>query len=31
MGEARWTDLLKPEYLARVVLVCLGIWLNAAD
>lgn len=31
MGEARWTDLLKLEYLARAVLVCLGIWLNAAD
>lgn len=28
---ARWRDLLAPAYAVRVVLVLLGIWLNAAD
>jgi MFS family permease len=31
MAEARWKDLFTLEYLPRAVLVCLGIWLSAAD
>lgn len=31
MDEARWKDLFTLALLPRVVLVCFGIWLNAAD
>src|SRR5690242_1522089 len=31
MAEARWKDLFTLELLPRAVLVCFGIWLNAAD
>jgi MFS family permease len=31
MTEVRWSDLLTWAMLPRVVLVCFGIWLNAAD
>ncbi len=31
MGEARWKDLFTLALLPRAILVCLGIWLNAAD
>jgi MFS family permease len=31
MGEARWRDLFTLALLPRAILVCLGIWLNAAD
>src|ERR1700761_2071822 len=31
MNDARWKDLLTLEVLPRVILVCFGIWLNAAD
>ena len=31
MSEASWKDLFTPAMLPRLVLVCLGIWLNAAD
>lgn len=29
--DVRWRDLLNSQYLPRVALVLLGIWLNAAD
>ncbi|MGN6148657.1 MAG: MFS transporter, partial [Rhizomicrobium sp.] len=31
MTEARWKDLSTVELLPRAILVCFGIWLNAAD
>lgn len=31
MADARWKDLFTLELLPRAILVCLGIWLNAAD
>jgi MFS family permease len=31
MTEARWKDLFTLEILPRAILVCFGIWLNAAD
>lgn len=31
MSEARWSDLFTRALLPRVMLVCFGIWLNAAD
>ena len=29
--DGTWRDLLRADRVARLALVCLGIWLNAAD
>ena len=31
MSDGSWKDLLAEGRLARFALICLGVWLNAAD